>query len=137
MRHIATVQDIYAAFGAGDIAAILDRLAPDVVFDPDGDGTAPWLDRHEGHAGVAAFFGKVAGLEIRAFEPRNLLAGGDQVAAVIHIEATVKATGEALPTDELHLWTFGPDGLVTEMRHYVDTAAHHAAATGARSRSAA
>ena len=137
MSHINTVGAIYAAFGAGDIPAILERLAPDVVFDPDGGEGAPWLDRHEGHDGVAEVFGKVAGLEISAFEPRNLLAGGDQVAAVIHIEAVVKATGEPLPTDELHLWTFGPHGLVTEMRHYVDTAAHHAAATGARSRSAA
>jgi ketosteroid isomerase-like protein len=137
MSHLTTVGEIYAAFGAGDIPAILERLAPDVVFDPDADGTAPWLDRHEGRDGVAEFFGKVAGLEISAFEPRAFLEGSDQVAVVIHIEAVVKATGEALPTDELHLWTFGPDGLVTEMRHYVDTAGHHAAATGARSRSAA
>ena len=136
MSHITTVGEIYAAFGAGDIAAILERLAPDVVFDPDGGGGAPWLDRHEGRDGVAEFFGKVAGLEITAFAPGNFLAGGDQVAATIHIEATVKATGEPLPTDELHLWTFGEDGLVTEMRHYVDTAAHHAAASGARSHSA-
>ena len=46
----------------------------------------------------------------------------------IRIRATVKASGEALPEDEMHLWTFGPDGLATEMRHYVDTAKHAAAA---------
>ena len=53
MDNIRTVADIYAAFGRGDIPAILDRLAPDVVFDPDADGTAaPWLARREGREGV-------------------------------------------------------------------------------------
>jgi ketosteroid isomerase-like protein len=56
------------------------------------------------------------------------MAAGDQVAVTITLGATVRATGERLPEDELHLWTFGPDGLVTEMRHYADTAAHAAAA---------
>lgn len=128
MTHTATVRDIYAAFGSGDIPAILERLTPDVVFDPDATGAAPWLDRHEGRDGVAAFFGKLTALDITRFAPRNFMEGGDQVAVTIHIEATVKATGEALPTDEMHLWTFAPDGRVTEMRHYVDTAAHRAAA---------
>ncbi len=128
MDNIRTVQEIYAAFGRGDVPAILDRLASDVVFDPDFDGTAPWLSRREGREGVADFFSALAALEIHAFEPRNLMAGGDQVAVTIRIGATVKATGEALPEDEMHLWTFGPDGLATEMRHYVDTAKHAEAA---------
>jgi ketosteroid isomerase-like protein len=128
MDNITAVQEIYAAFGRGDVPGILDRLAPDVVFDPDFDGTAPWLTRREGRDGVAGFFADLAALDIHAFEPRNFMAGGDQVAVTIRIGATVRATGEALPSDEMHLWTFGPDGLATEMRHYVDTAKHAAAA---------
>ena len=46
----------------------------------------------------------------------------------IRILATVKASGEALPEDEMHPWTFNRDGLATEMRHYVNTAEHAAAA---------
>ena len=30
---------------------------------------------------------------------------------------------------EVHLWTFGPDGTVTEFRHVADTAKHVEAAT--------
>ena len=128
MDNLTAVQEIYAAFGRGDVPAILDRLAPDVVFDPDFDGTAPWLTRREGRAGVAEFFADLDALEIRGFEPRNFMAAGDQVAVTIRILATVKASGEALPENEMHLWTLGRDGLVTEMRHYVDTAKHAAAA---------
>jgi ketosteroid isomerase-like protein len=128
MDNLTSVQEIYAAFGRGDVPAILARLAPDVVFDPDFDGTAPWLSRREGRDGVTQFFADLAALDISAFEPRNFMVAGNQVAVTIRIGATVKATGEALPEDEMHLWTFGPDGLATEMRHYVDTAKHAAAA---------
>jgi ketosteroid isomerase-like protein len=128
MDNITTVQEIYAAFGRGDVPAILERLAPDVVFDPDFDGTAPWLTRREGRDEVAGFFADLGALEIHSFEPRNFMAAGDQVAVTIALGATVKATGEALPADEMHLWTFGPDGRASEMRHYVDTAKHAAAA---------
>ena len=32
--------------------------------------------------------------------------------------------------EELHRWAFGPDGRVTSLRHYVDTAKHLAAWRG-------
>src|SRR3954452_22839807 len=127
--NLRTMQDIYAAFGRGDIPAILERLGPAVVFDPDDDGTpVPWLVRREGIDGATEFFAALDVFAFHGFEATNLLAGGDQVAATIRIGATVRATGVPLPEDELHLWTFGPDGRVSEMRHYVDTAKHAEAA---------
>jgi hypothetical protein len=42
----------------------------------------------------------------------------------------VKATGEAVRDEELHLWTFGPDGKVSSFHHVVDTAQHVAAYRG-------
>jgi ketosteroid isomerase-like protein len=128
MDNISTVQEMYAAFGRGDIPAILERLDPGVAWDPDADGSIPWIVAREGRDGVAEFFAGLDALEFHTFEPRNFLAGGDQVAVTLKIGVTVKATGESLPEDELHLWTFGADGRVTELRHYVDTAAHAAAA---------
>jgi hypothetical protein len=46
----------------------------------------------------------------------------------MRIEFTVKATGNRLRDEELHLWTFDDAGRVTALRHYVDTAKHIAAA---------
>ena len=63
-------------------------------------------------------------MEITGFEVSNLLEGGDQVAAVVELSGTVKATGISVTNDEMHLWTFGADGLVTEFRHHIDTAQH-------------
>jgi ketosteroid isomerase-like protein len=133
MEHIGTVQEIYEAFGRGDIPAILDRLAEDVVFEPWDDHSAqaagvPWLARREGRDGVLGFFEALGALEFNALEPQGFLAGDGQVAVPILLDVTVKATGRRLRDEELHLWSFDDAGRVSWMRHYVDTAKHIAAA---------
>jgi uncharacterized protein len=49
------------------------------------------------------------------------------VAAEFVIEATPPG-GFRYRDEEMHLWTFGPDGKVTRLRHYLDTAKHIKAA---------
>jgi hypothetical protein len=49
------------------------------------------------------------------------LEGSGMVAVPIHLELRVKATGKTIRDLEAHLWTFGDDGLVRRMRHFVDT----------------
>jgi ketosteroid isomerase-like protein len=135
MSHIETVQEIYAAFGRGDVPAILDRLADDVRWEhwPDGSGAqrhgVPWLAERTGREEVGGFFAGLAALDIHTFAPRAFLAGDGMVAAVIDLDATVVATGERFRDVEVHLWTFGADGRVTEFRHVVDTAKHVEAVT--------
>ena len=80
-----------------------------------------------GRGAVAGFFAALDALEIHAFEPRNFLAGGDQVVVTFFTDVTHRASGMRWPDDELHLWTFGADGKVTAFRHYIDTARHIAA----------
>jgi len=135
MTNTETVREIYAAFGRGDIPAILDALADDVRWEhwPDGSGAqrhgVPWLAERTGRDDVAGFFASLAALDIHAFEPVELLTGERTVAAVIHIDMTVRATGERIRDREVHLWSFGDDGRVTEFGHVVDTAKHVEAAT--------
>ena len=40
-------------------------------------------------------------------------------------------TGGRIRDQELHYWTFNDHGMITGLRHYVDTAKHTAAARGA------
>ena len=128
MGNLETVQSIYEAFGRGDIPAILNTLSDDVQWERPGTGHGvPWLTPGNGKAHVGGFFQSLAGLEITRFEPNTLLTGGDQVCAVIEITLTVKATGHSIEDEELHLWTFGPDGKVAAFRHVADTAVHVAA----------
>ena len=140
MSNQETVQQIYAAFGRGDISAILERLAPDVRWEhwPDGSGAqrhgVPWLAQRTGPAEVAGFFESLGALEFHQFEPTGLVGDGDRVVALIDVDIEVRATGERFRDAELHLWTFDPQGRVSEFRHFVDTAKHveaHAARTAA------
>ena len=135
MDHIATVQEIYEAFGRGDIPAILERLAADVDWERTGgsgdEARVPWLLHRRGRDGAGAFFATLDAFDFRRFEARSLLAGADQVAAVIDIELVVKASGYTIADEEVHLWTFDEAGLVCEFRHVVDTAKHIEAARSA------
>jgi hypothetical protein len=135
MSNIETVQEIYAAFGRGDVPAILGRLADDVRWDhwPDGSGAqrhgVPWLAERTGREDVAGFFAALSALDIHEFAPHTFLEGDGMVAAINAFDATVIATGTRFRDVDVHLWSFGADGRVTEFRHVVDTVKHVEAAT--------
>jgi ketosteroid isomerase-like protein len=130
MDHIATVQELYAAFGRGDIPAILDRIADDVEWDPapnaGQEAGVPWLAHRVGRHGVAEFFASLAPLEFPRFEPHTYLANDDQVAVLISLEFRVKSTGHTVAEDEVHV--LDATGQVSAYQHFVDTAKHIAVA---------
>ena len=131
---VATVHEIYAAFGRGDIPAVLSHLADDVAWESWADNTAaragvPWLQPRHGKAGAAEFFGLLGSvLVIKDFQVLSIMANDRQVAVEFVIECDVPGTGGHYRDEELHLWTFDAAGSVTRLRHYADTAKHIRAA---------
>jgi len=127
-----TVQDLYAAFGRGDLAAILDLMADDVEWEYGAAPTlVPWLVPQRGRAGVAAFFDALLSrCEMKRFEPKQVFAQGPLAVSLVDVEFEVRATGRrVVEVDEVHLWHFDAAGRVQRFRHRVDTA-HHAWALG-------
>jgi ketosteroid isomerase-like protein len=130
MSNVATVQSIYAAFGRGDIPAILAHLAEDVKWDPaDPETTAqregvPWLTPRVGRSEVGKFFEALTQLEFNAFEPYAFMADESRVATCVRAELTVKKTGKRIRDEEMHVWTFDASGKVALFRHVVDTGKH-------------
>lgn len=125
MNHTGTVQAIYAAFGRGDVPAILEKLDADVEWEHDSvDHGVPWLKPRRGRENVKGFFETLAGIDIQRFEPFALLSGDDRVVALIRLEAVVRATGKRVVDLEAHVWTFGENGLVKAFRHIADTHQH-------------
>jgi len=132
---ISLIAAIYEAFGRGDVEAILARLRPDVSWDAD------WQDnfvQHEpiayllprrGPAEVAEFFAAVGAATVHEFAVLDLMASERQVVAQVRIDLELP-NGGRLRDEELHLWTIAPDGRVSALRHYIDTAKHLAAARG-------
>jgi uncharacterized protein len=128
----AIVAEIYAAFGRGDIPAVLDHLAEDVAWEhwaawTPHEAEVPWLLPRNGKAGALEFFQIVGAWTISDFQVLDLLVGERQVSAQIEIEARLPG-GATFRDEEMHLWTFDEGGKVSRFRHYVDTAKHIAAA---------
>jgi ketosteroid isomerase-like protein len=128
MSNVSTIQEIYGAFGRGDVPAILERLADDVEWDTDDTSGTPLLQPRRGRDDVAGFFQTLGGMDFTKFEPTAFLESGNIVVALIDIEFTVKATGKRVAQlDEAHIWRFAPDGKIASFRHRVDTHSHHLA----------
>ena len=130
-RQVETVMDIYAAFGRGDLAAILDKLDDDIRLD---EGirsmSVPYLQAGTGKEHVTSFFTNLAGqIEFTVFEPGVVCEGSDTVIVPIREAGRNRVSGGQIPEDTMiHMWTFGADGKVIALRHIGDWAHHERAA---------
>jgi ketosteroid isomerase-like protein len=132
--NAATVSDVYAAFGRGDAAAMLDRLADDVAWDDWSDNFAqraqvPHMTPRRGKAQVADFLSLLGSYTILEFAILDIIGSGRQVVAEARVSFALPDGGR-FADEELHLWTFDDEGRVVRFRHYVDTAKHIAATRG-------
>jgi ketosteroid isomerase-like protein len=126
-KNVPHVEAIYAAFGRGDVPAILEHLSDDVAWEYQPiSTTVPWLQGRRGKEGALAFFQAVGSeLAISKFTVNRLLAADQLVVALVDLEGTVKKTGRAIhEVDEVHLWHFDERGRVARFRHCVDTHQH-------------
>jgi ketosteroid isomerase-like protein len=121
--NIAFVQSLYAAFGKGDIAAIIDGLAADVDWCTVGrPADFPTFGPRSGPKAVQEFFRIVADTEdFRHFSPREFFAADDRVFVFGDYAMTVKKTGKAFASDWIHIFTI-KGGKVAKFREFLDTA---------------
>jgi uncharacterized protein len=129
--RIASVQAIYAAFGAGDVPAIQARVADDTLWDFNGArAEVPWHKPVAGRAGVAQFLQTfMESVEVQRFEPREFIHSGEHVIVEIRLQYKLRATGREVAEDQLHWWTFDDSDKVARLRHFEDTAQVLAAVT--------
>jgi ketosteroid isomerase-like protein len=119
--NIQIAKQAYEDFGRGDIAAILNVLDENIVWIT--PGNLPDSGTRQGRAEVAKFFQSVAGLwDFQAFEPRDYISSGDQVAVVGSSTVTARSTGRQATAAWVMVWKFG-NGKVTNFQEYTDTAA--------------
>jgi ketosteroid isomerase-like protein len=131
MGNLQTVQEIYGAFGTGDVPAILSKLADNVEWDTDAAGDVPLNKPRRGRDGVGEFFAATQLVDFTNFSPTTFLESGNVVVALIDVAFTVKATGKSMTQlDEVHIWRFDNEGKVASFRHRVDTHAQHLAFKG-------
>ena len=131
MSNLQTTQEIYEAFGRGDVPSILAKLSETVDWEYGTSSEVPWLQRGRGRDGAAAFFSSLGAIQIQQFTPKAFLDGGNLVVVLVDIEFTVTATGKRVAEeDEVHIWRFDEQGKVARFRHRVDTEQHALAYRG-------
>ena len=120
---IASVQHLYASFGAGDMAGVLSVLADDVDWAAEaaGDG-APWYGSYRGVQAVPAFFEAIGtNVTINEFDVLGLTSNDTDVVATVHWSFTVNKTGKTAAMYMQHWWRFA-DGKIVFFRGSEDSA---------------
>ena len=124
---LACVQSAYAAFGRGDIPALLQTLAPDVRWQFRGDRASAYTGDFARHGQVGEWFGCVAQADaIQAFEPREFLAGPDHVTVIGWERTASTSSGKVFECEWVHVWTVR-DGLITRFWGMLDSESSAAA----------
>jgi len=123
-ENVQTAKEGYAAFGRGDMPAILELLTDDVEWIESGPPEViPSAGTYRGKEGVGRFFATLSEqVDIHKFEPHEFIAQGDHVVVLISTEATVKSTGRTINNHVAHVWTF-KGGKLGRFETFQDTAA--------------
>jgi ketosteroid isomerase-like protein len=123
-ENLELVQEVYGAFGRGDLPGLLALL--DESVDWRLPGPAPYAGHRRGHAEVRDFFARLMeAATIEHFAPREFLAKGDTVVALGEERLRARSSGRVMTQDWAHVFTVR-NGKIMSLRLIEDTAGHAA-----------
>lgn len=126
---LQVVQAAYAAFGRGDIPALMQAMSDDVGWTFVGAQGLPYTGTFHGKDEVAKWFASIPTVdEILAFEPREFIANGEQVAVLGWERSKSIPRGKTFETEWAHFFTVR-GGRVVRFWGIYDTEASVAART--------
>ena len=123
MSNVRLVQDLYAAFGRGDIPAVLGGFAPSIAWsEAEGNPYQPSGDAWVGADAVLENLFMKLGGEWESFtvHPGPLHDAGDVVVVEGRYTGTFLATKKRLDAQFCHVWTLR-DGKIAKFQQYADT----------------
>lgn len=108
-QSVQVVQQLYMAFGRGDVPAVLECVDPNATWvNPYGNGHFPgqWGKPCRGHAEIVEFFKAInVAVDVRGFNPYELVAHDDKVVALIKWNGVVRRTNQPFDVLLVHIWT--------------------------------
>jgi uncharacterized protein len=120
--NLEVVKEAYAAFGRGDITALLAGVDPNPDWEFAGPKDISWAGSFHDYDGVKKFFAAIAGdAEFDAFEPQTFVAQGDRVVVLGFERVRIKRTGRTYESHWAMAFTLA-GGRITKFREYTDTA---------------
>ena len=105
-QNLDVVRNLYAAFGRGDLEAILAPLDPQVSWRTPGAPDLPTAGLRQGIPAVREFFGLLLNtFDIADFQPRDFLAADDKV-VVLGTSREGPKGGRLVDFRWVHVFTF-------------------------------
>jgi uncharacterized protein len=125
---VTMVNEIYEAFGRGDIPFIIDQLSDNCHWVASGEGFLPEGGTYKGRDAANFFTRLNENIEFTAFNPVSINSISEkEVVAFGNMSAISRATGKTSTSDWAMLWKFDEDGKVAYYQNYHDTASAFAA----------
>lgn len=116
------IAEVYAAFGRGDIPAVLAKIADNAEWNGPANKELPYAGAYKGPGGAAKFFDRIAShLRVTAWEPKTYLAAGDEVMTTGSWSCVALETGKAFSS----IWAMRfvvKGGKIVFFQPYEDTA---------------
>ena len=123
---LEVVQKAYAAFGRGDVPAILDLVAEEVDWKFIGSKGLPYTGTFRKDE-LAQWFASIPLLEnIMVFEPREFISAGETVTVLGWQRMQVRLSGKVFETEWAHVFT-AREGRIVRFWGIYDTEASAAA----------
>lgn len=117
-NNIETIQQVYSAFGRGDVNFIVSQLTDDVAWKGHFAEQVPWAGDYSGKANVPKFFDAIfSNVDVLGFEPSEFVAQGQTVVSMGTFEAISKTTGKSGVTPWIFVWKFR-DGKIESYEQY-------------------
>ncbi len=125
--NIELVQQTYMAFGRGDIEAVFNNFAADIVWDSRYVPAVPLHGTYHGKDQVMQFF-QVLGntLDVQEYVPQKFLAQDDVVVVLGYEQVTAKPTGKSYRNEWVQIWTI-QDNKLAKLESFNDVATAAAA----------
>jgi ketosteroid isomerase-like protein len=125
-ENVQVVQQMYAAFGQGNLPAVLETLAEDVDWQSPVTRTEPseisWAQPRRGREQVGQYFGELLeNVEPEQLEPLEFTVQGDRVVVEGRNRGRVRSTNRPYEHDWVMVFTLR-EGKIARFRHYYDTA---------------
>jgi hypothetical protein len=120
--NVKLIQDVYAAFGRGDIETITAKIADNADWRGPPNKDLPYSGTFKGPSGAAKFFDKIASsLRVTAWEPQAYVASGDEVMTTGSWSGVALATGKSFTSIWAMRFTV-KGGKITYFQPYEDSA---------------
>src|SRR6266446_4788899 len=119
-QNVKTIQEIYTAFGRGDVAFIVGKLADNVRWVSHFESIVPWGGDFSGKDRIPRFFEAIfQSVDVEAFEPKEWIAEDDTVASLGEFACRVRKTGKKSRTRWVFMWKFR-DGKICSYEQFHD-----------------